>query len=31
MRRGFAGGLADDLSSLKIPAILPKKPFFLLG
>jgi hypothetical protein len=26
---GFGGGV-EDLSSLKIPAILPKKPFFFL-
>jgi len=29
MSGGFGGGA--DLSSLKIPAILPKKPFFFFG
>jgi len=29
--RAALGGGVDDLSSLKIPAILPKRPFFFLG
>src|SRR5256886_16148562 len=28
---GLLGGLLDDLSSLKIPTIFPKKPFFFCG
>src|SRR5258707_5886246 len=31
MVSGGLGGGVDDLSSLKMPAILPKRPFFFLG